>query len=380
MTNFHCINTTRGGCLRLSGIGEILVLQTLIIKIKQMKKLLLLLSCCLATWCSVQAGAKYSASSSEVSGMLQEASASNVMLSSPAAATSSGPAQITSFSYKEKESKICITYKTNNATSASVNLLFGGRVVNSSPISIPVSNYGTRTAEIPLGSDWQEGMYVVLLYVNGSVKGQISSGSVGPCYSVNVNVKAYGDIKTVTADPDAKKLTVKYSLQHGSTTNSSMRIYKGTTLLHSQTISNPNTSVNTYKDYSFSYSSFADKLIPDSTYTCKLYTNGRLVCESDFKMPSTYTTKIKSLTYEGGRLKINFTVGDLGAKLGFRVVAVPLSGSGNSETKYYDNVNRGYHEDSFYADVPSFNGQAVYAVVLVVNDRNVESKQIMIRR
>ncbi len=345
-----------------------------------MKKLLLLLSCCLATWCSVQAGAKYSASSSEVSGMLQEASASNVMLSSPAAATSSGPAQITSFSYKEKESKICITYKTNNATSASVNLLFGGRVINSSPISIPVSNYGTRTAEIPLGSDWQEGMYVVLLYVNGSVKGQISSGSVGPCYSVNVNVKAYGDIKTVTADPDAKKLTVKYSLQHGSTTNSSMRIYKGTTLLHSQTISNPNTSVNTYKDYSFSYSSFADKLEPDGTYTCKLYTNGRLVCEYDFKMPSVWRDEIKSLTYGNGGLKINFTLKDTGANVRLIVVSVPLSGSGNSVTKYYDNVNRGYHEDSFTADVPSFNGQAVYAAVLVVNNKNVGSKQIIVRR
>ena len=104
------------------------------------------------------------------------------------------------------------------------------------------------------------------------------------------------------------------------------------------------------------------------------------MCESDFKMPSTYTTKLKSLTYGGGRLKINFTVGDLGAKVGLRVVAVPLSGSGNSVTTYYDNVNRGYHEDSFYADVPSFNGQAVYAVVLVVNDKNVETKQIMIRR
>ena len=343
-----------------------------------MKKLLLLLSCCLATWCSVQAGAKYSASSSEVSGMFQEASASNLVLSSPAAATSSGPGQITSFSYKEKESKICITYKTNNATSASVNLLFGGRVVNSSPISIPVSNYGTRTAEIPLGYDWQEGMYVVLLYVNGSVKGQISSGSVGPCYSVNVNVKAYGNIKTVTADPDAKKLTVKYSLQHGSTTNSSMRIYKGTTLLHSQTISNPNTSVNTYKDYSFSYSSFADKLVPGKTYTCKLYTNEKLLSVYKFTMPSEriYGNAI-TLTPANNKLKIDFTVRDLGVSVRLKVSAASMSGK-TGETRCYDLGIAKDHEGTYEVYVPYYTGQVIYAVELLKNGTSVNGNSITV--
>ena len=243
-----------------------------------MKKLLLLLSCCLATWCSVQAGAKYSASSSEVSGMFQETSASNVMLSSPAAATSSGPGQITSFSYKEKESKIYITYKTNNATSASVNLLSGGRIVNSSPISIPVSNSGSRTEAISVASNWPEAMYVVLLYVNGSVKGQISYGSVGPCYSVNVNVNAWGDIKTVTP-VNTRKVTVNYILQHGSTANSSMRIYDGTKLLCTKSLSN--TNVNTYQNVTLEPNSFLEY---EKKYTCKLYTGNKVLDSLNFKI------------------------------------------------------------------------------------------------
>ena len=350
-----------------------------------MKKLLLLLSCCLATWCSVQAGAKYSASSSEFYSMFQDASASNLMLSSTASTTSNNlPVQVTSFSYKENEGKIHIKYKTDNVSSVSVNFwsIAKQRIVNTDPISIPLANYSAREEAIPLEKDWPDGMYVLLLYVNGSVKGQIRSGNVEPCNSVDFDIAAKGSIKSFKTDTDAKRFTVNYSLQYGATANSSMRIYDGTTLLHSQTISNPNTSVNTYKDYSFSYSSFADKLVPKNTYTCKLYTKDRPLCEYDFIMPSVpvWRDGIKSLTYEGGRLKINFTVKDLGANVRFRVIRVPLSGSGNSETKYYDYGNCGKHEGTYEVYVPSFTGLVVYAVVIIVNNKDGEGKQIILRR
>ena len=72
-----------------------------------MKKFLLVLSCFLATWCSVQAGLKCSTSGSELYGMSQ--SASMLMASAPVAApVPAYPAVIEDLKYDSSNKTVAI--------------------------------------------------------------------------------------------------------------------------------------------------------------------------------------------------------------------------------------------------------------------------------
>ena len=130
-----------------------------------MKKILLLLSCFFATWCSVQA------------------------------ATPTG--KINSASYNASNSTISANFTTNYVSSAKLGLMSiaqGNSIYNPlCPKTFSVPNVYGYSSSTTLNVDptLPEGMVVLFLYVNGSSN---------PCYSVNLNVTAKGSIKNVAVD------------------------------------------------------------------------------------------------------------------------------------------------------------------------------------
>ena len=324
-----------------------------------MKKILLLLSCFLTTWCSVQA------------------------------ANPSG--SIKSASYNSSNSTINVSYTTSYTSKVRLGLLSTQKgnsmayPISPKTISTPNTYSYSSSTSLEVNDTLEECKFVALLYIN-------DSGPYNPCSSKDVNVTAKGVIKDVTVNTDKKTLTVNYGMQHGSSYYSTLRIYdeNGKNLFYTKRIrekineSNPNTKVNNYRNYSFSYSSFADKLIPGKTYTCKLYTNEHFLYEYKFTMPTqsnppviTYGNSIPKLTYTGGSLKIDFTLRDTGVNVGFRVHAVSMSGN-IGETKTYDYGRYYQHEGTYTVPVPRYTGQVIYAVELLVDGISVNGASIQV--
>lgn len=327
-----------------------------------MKKILLLLSCFLATWCSVQA------------------------------ATPSG--RITSATYNANSSRINVNYTTSYTSSVRLGLLsiHQGNSINYpiSPKTIitpNVSSYSSSTS-LEVNDTLEECKFVALFYINGS-------DPYHPSFAKDVNVTAKGVIKDVKVNTDNETLTVNYGMQHGSSYYSSLRIYdeSGKNLFHTKRIRetinepNPNTKVNKYRNYSFSYSSFADRLVPGKTYTCKLYTNEHFLYEYKFTMPPKNIDPIEEDTiwYSGvkitpmgsGSLKLDFTLKDTGVDVAFRVTAASLTNyTGETNTYYYGRCDQ--HEGTYTVPVPRYTGQVIYAVELLVNGQSVNGASIQV--
>ena len=318
-----------------------------------MKKFLLFLSCFLITWCSLQA------------------------------ATPSG--KITSATYNASSSTINVNYTASYASRVHFGLLsiHQGNSIDSpisrKTISVPnVYSYSSSTS-LEVNDTLEACKFVVCFYVN-------DYNSYNPTCCMDVNVTAKGVINNVTPNTDNKTLTVNYGMQHGSSYYSSLRIYdeNGKILCNKrirETIneSNPNTNVNTYRNHSFSYSSFADKLVPGKTYTCKLYTNEKLLSVYKFTMPSEriYGNSI-TLTPANNKLKIRFTLRDTGVNVRFKVSAVSMNGTPTGETKYYDYGRCDKHEGTYEVDVPHYTGQVIYAAELLVNGISVNGASISV--
>lgn len=325
-----------------------------------MKKTLLLLSCFLATWCSVQA------------------------------ATPSG--RITSATYNANSSRINVNYTTSYASRVHLGLLSihqGNSIaspISPKTISVPnVYSYSSSTS-LEVNDTLEACKFVACFYVN-------DYNPYNPTFCMDVNVTAKGVIKNVTPNTNNKTLTVNYGMQHGSSYYSSLRIYdeSGKNLFYTKRIRetinepNPNTKVNTYRNYSFSYSSFADRLVPGKTYTCKLYTNEHFLYEYKFTMPPKKTdpivewvSKIKSITPMGNnKLKIDFTVRDLGVSVRLKVSAASMSGK-TGETRCYDLGIAKDHEGTYEVYVPYYTGQVIYAVELLVNGSSVNGNSIQV--
>lgn len=222
-----------------------------------MKKILLLLSCFLTTWCSVHAGLKSSASSSEM------------LNSAYAYGQSSG--QIKSASYDKNSNTMFVTYSLSGASSAKLRLLQTrtGFVVGEYSLSV---NANSTTFRVYTKSDIKhydryeyidEGLYVLLLVVDGK-----------ECANMNVTITASGKINSFSPSLDNKKLTVNYTIEHASTYSRTLRI-DGTT----QRISLP--YPNTTSSYAFDSSS----LTPGKTYTFRLYSGDNLLNTMKYTMP-----------------------------------------------------------------------------------------------
>lgn len=339
-----------------------------------MKKFLLLLSCCLATWCSVQAGMKSSASSSEIA----SAESRTMLLNSAMAAPSNASGIISSITYDSSTSKITINYKTTNASSASLNFLSiqKGGVINSSPISIPVSNYSYTTKTINIDTNWPESLFKVYLYVNGSVAGQISNGRVYPCYESQVTITVKGSIKVAPIYSDGI-LPVVYTLQHGSP-YSSIKIYnEQNQQVYMKNVSN--TNLNAFEKVTIS------KVLSAGKYTCRLYSNDKELDRKSFEVkgkPSsgeteTWASAVRSITALGNnKIRVKFTVKDAGQNVALQVTAVPIPGG---VTTYNYGRCEG-HEGSCDISLPYPSGSVSYcAVVLLVNGQSVNGATGLVR-
>ena len=310
-----------------------------------MKKLLLLLSCFLTTWCSVQA------------------------------ANPSG--SIKSASYNSSNSEIRVTYKTPNAYSASANLYSNQKsaVVNPKHIRLTPSSSNYITEGIPVNPEWEEGQYWVYLYVNGYIDGQVSDGhNVFPCYGAKVTITATGGFNAPVYNYETEKLPITYNLIH-ALPSSSIKIFNEDTKKQVYSKGVSNTDVRTSKTITFSS-------LSDGNYTCRLYSGDREIYRKSFtvKHPekeTTYVNMIPKLTYTGSNLKIDFTLRDIGVNLGFRVHAVSMSGN-TGETKTYDYGRYYQHEGTYTVPVPRYTGQVIYAVELLVDGISVDGNSIQV--
>ena len=341
-----------------------------------MKKFLLLLSCCFATWCSVQAGVKSSASSSE----MFSAESRTMMLNSVMAAPSNASGSISSLSYYPSTSKITFRYKTSNASSVSLNFLSiqKGGVINPQPYSLTPSNGYYTYKTIDIDPNWTESDFRLYLYVNGSVAGEVSNGKVYPCFEAKVTITALGSISSVPVN--GNNVSVNYTMQHGSI-YSSLRVFKknanGTeTLVKRINLSDPNSKINTSNTNINTYRNVSFGTLEGGEYICKLYSNEKILATKDFTVGNWYSG-VKITPMGSGSLKLDFTLKDTGVDVAFRVTAASLTNyTGETNTYYYGRCDQ--HEGTYTVPVPRYTGQVIYAVELLVNGQSVNGASIQV--
>ncbi len=337
-----------------------------------MKKILLLLSCCLATWCSVQAGTKASTSSSEMS----SAESRTMMLNSAMAAPSNASGSISSLTYNSSNSTITFKYKTTNASSVSLNFLSiqKGGVINPQPITLSPSNGYSSTKTISIDPNWTESEFRLYLYVNGSVAGEISNGKVYPCYEAKVTITALGSIGSIPVS--GNNVSVNYTMQHGSI-YSSLRVYKknsnGTeTLVKRINLSDPNSKINTSNTNINTYRNVSFGKLEEGEYICKLYSNEKVLATKSFEVGNWYDGL--KLSKVGNSIKVDFTLSQTGVNVGIVLY--------DMKTYTTKNVNLGTwseHSGTIYIDVPPTNGPVTYVATLIKNGVSANGAQLYVR-
>ena len=216
-----------------------------------MKKILLLLSCFLATWCGVQA------------------------------ATPEG--KINSASYDATNSQINAYFTSRNAYKVEMGYISQHAGTLEKPLykkSLGVIDGATSLATIDVDPNFEAGLYVVLLYMNDS-----KSPNGG---TQTVNVTARGSIKGFSPNLNNTTLTVNYCILHSSPTYTYLKVYDGNTLVRNFRVSN---SFN--GNYKFDSSS----LTPGKTYYFRLFNNDKPLTD---KIPYTIplpTGKISDVAY-----------------------------------------------------------------------------------
>lgn len=244
-----------------------------------MKKILLLLSCCLATWCSVQAGTKASTSS-------------DMMQSSSLLTASYGYGQIKSATFDKDNNTMFVTYSITNGSNAKLQLLQTrtGKIVHEYSLSV---NANTTTFRVYTRASTKEelyvdeGLYVLLLVVDGNIRS-----------NMNVQITAKGNIKSISPSLDNKKLTVSYAIEHASTYSVTLRIYDGGTQLKRISLPYPNTS----NSYTFDSSS----LEPGKRYRFDLYSGDNILNTKYYTMPVP-TGELSAVSYSPDN-KNSFTI------------------------------------------------------------------------
>ena len=363
-----------------------------------MKKFLLLLSCFLATWCSVQAA---------------------------------NP-QITSATYNESTSQFYV-----NCTSG--NNLYIDVICMKTGVEVPKVSINTyKTIDLPITT--RPGEYDLVLYANGT-----------PCHDKKVTVTQYGHINKIS-NISTSSVTVNYSMFHA--------VYPNNSYLRIVGVANTTHKISNVKNGSYTWKNL--KLTEGQTYTCEIYVDGKKLDFGTFTVPDNryghinnvydiskssvtvnytmrnaktnncylkignyksnnikngekviykwtglnlpagkntceiyvdgkwkhsyvftvpnekvYVNMIPKLTYTGGSLKIDFTLRDTGVNLGFRVHAFSTSGN-IGETKTYDYGRYYQHEGTYTVPVPRYSGQVIYAVELLVDGISVDGNSIQV--
>lgn len=238
-----------------------------------MKKFLLLLSCCLSTWFGAQAA--------------------------------SPTGRINSATYNADNSTIDAYFTSRDANKVELGLISQHAGSITSPLckkSFGAINGATHLATLDVDPKFEEGLFQVLLYLNGSSY---------PSGSQQVNVTAKGRIKSPKVDPANMTFTVEYCMQHASEYYSSLRIFNDarTKQLYRENLKkkysdpNPNTNVNSYTNYSLSYSDLVRDVKPveGQYYWCRLYVNENKYEEIRFMWPRPVETtkgKVELAVYE----------------------------------------------------------------------------------
>ena len=197
-----------------------------------MKKFLLLLSCFLATWCSVQAELKCSTSGSESYGMSQ--SSSMLLASTPAAAPAPTmyPAVINSATYKPEEEVVEMKFTVNTAGKVAFSLDGGKTMAWSQNCT-----RGSHTANIPFKAV-AAGVYSIVISVNGAI-----------CGGTGVRVEpidAVVNLNKISYIPKNKTVKVEYSIYNPKSEDCYVKVRKNSStgsLIFSQKVLSSSTKL-----------------------------------------------------------------------------------------------------------------------------------------
>ena len=303
-----------------------------------MKKILLLLSCFLATWCSVYA------------------------------ATPSG--KINSATYNASNSTVSINFTADYCSSVKLVLMYlptnnGGYFVPVSPLCQTTCSVLNRkgyksTAILNVDGTLPEGYYYVGLYPNGGKN--LSDGPIQVRDKIIENGRIKDNVKY-----DDGKLSVEYTMWHGCSDVKIEICDENNRQVYDQHVSN--TKVNEFEKLTIS------QKLSDGKYTCRLRCLGIEFDRKSFVVNSHWYNGVKLEYANNSVLKINYTLRETGVKVGFRVSAVSMSGN-VGETKYYDYGRCDEHEGTYEVYVPHYKGQVIYAVELLVNGQSVNGASI----
>lgn len=318
-------------------------------KTYKMKKFLLLLSCFFATWCSVQAGAKSSASSD----MMQSSS----LLAGPY----DSDGQIKSATYDANYNEIYVIYSLKNASSAKLGLLSTrtGRIVAEYSLGVNVSTKSCR-----LDSNIEEGLYVLLLYVNGNIRSNMNVTITKKNNPVSLPA---GDILNLSNGTNYIK--VDYVLKNAQTPTIlvsedwSGKVLKGVGITNSST--SKQVVINNLP------------LEIGKTYKVAISEHGGQGPWSVSKTITIVGSAITGLKYENGRIKVDFTLEKRGVNVGFKVIST-RTGRAYDHTYGYCSQNNGSHYLSLPSDDNGYHGSIMYVVLLVVDGQIKSDKSIAI--
>ena len=306
-----------------------------------MKKILLLLSCLLATWCSVQAAAP--------------------------------EGWINSATYNAGNSTVSVNFTTNYCSCVRLELMYmanNGYYKHVTPLCVTECNvqnkYGyTASATLNVDGTLEEGYYFVGIYQQGSLK------IMNAPKSVKNKVTANGSIKD-NIKYDNGKVSVEYTMWHGYNNSARIGIYdENNKSLYE--LPAPNTKVNEFEEITF------PKELSDGKYTCRLSYHGKELNRKSFEVRSDWYSGVKITPMGSGRLKLDFTLKDTGVDVAFRVTAASLTNyTGETNTYYYGRCDQ--HKGTYEVSVPQYTGQVIYAVELLVNGSSVNGASIQVYR
>ncbi len=304
-------------------------------KTNKMKKFLLLLSCFLATWCSVQAAAP--------------------------------EGWINSATYNAYNSTVSVNFTTNYCSCVRLELMYmanNGYYKHVTPLCVTECNvqnkYGyTASATLNVDGTLEEGYYFVGIYQQGSLK------IMNAPKSVKNKVTANGSIKD-NIKYDNGKVSVEYTMWHGYNNSARIGIYdENNKSLYE--LPAPNTKVNEFEEITF------PKELSDGKYTCRLSYRGKELYRKPFEVNSHWYNGLK-LAKEGNSIKVDFTLRDTEVNVG--IVLYDLK---TYTTKNVDLGTWSEHTGTTYIGVPPSNGPTTYVATLMVNGVSVNGAQIYTR-
>lgn len=263
-----------------------------------MKKFLLVLSCFLATWCSVQAGLKCSTSGSELYGMSQ--SASMLMASAPAAAPAPEyPAKITNAYYDSANRQIVVEFTAKKAGKVTFNV----ETVDGYKSGLgetDVEPDGTYKAKIPLNPEWalKEKVSVTIQFNDG-----VNDGVCGGTGVELVDIPPTVRVGYVSYNAAKNNVTVHYNVYSPNSKPAKLKVYDNATgkVVISKTRQDDGKSGE--RTWLFSSS----KLSKSGNYTVRVYYADRFDCQN-FRIDDNIAGYVQGVYYGSSVAKFVYSL------------------------------------------------------------------------